>query len=279
MMRRLRKQNPERRGFTLVEVTLVVGILVLISAMIIPNFLRQIRGEAMPRSARQLRSLITLVRANASFDNRRYRIRFPNEDEKDLFGGRSQPLIEREDDPIDEPEIFNVVTDPWAIEPTFMGDVWCAEVRLGKPTIERLRELRERAADGVERELEEAKERDDKIDPDRPPLFIEPDGSSEWVTFVLTTAPRNTALDDLPDHPQLHLIADGGTGLAWLQRRFYDEEIDLFEEKNWPAVLRQDLLSPTMLTEDDVLEIRERQLRGGKVELKGRKLETEAPLP
>lgn len=279
MMRRLRKQNPERRGFTLVEVTLVVGILVLISAMIIPNFLRQIRGEAMPRSARQLRSLITLVRANASFDNRRYRIRFPNEDEKDLFGGRTQPLIEREDDPIDEPEIFNVVTDPWAIEPTFMGDVWCAEVRLGKPTIERLRELRERAADGVERELEEAKERDDKIDPDRPPLFIEPDGSSEWVTFVLTTAPRNTALDDLPDHPQLHLIADGGTGLAWLQRRFYDEEIDLFEEKNWPAVLRQDLLSPTMLTEDDVLEIRERQLRGGKVELKGRKLETEAPLP
>lgn len=278
-MRRLRKQNPERRGFTLVEVTLVVGILVLISAMIIPNFLRQIRGEAMPRSARQLRSLITLVRANASFDNKRYRIRFPNEDEKDLFGGRTQPLIEREDDPIDEPEIFNVVTDPWAIEPTFMGDVWCAEVRLGKPTIERLRELRERAADGVERELEEAKERDDKIDPDRPPLFIEPDGSSEWVTFVLTTAPRNTALDDLPDHPQLHLIADGGTGLAWLQRRFYDEEIDLFEEKNWPAVLRQDLLSPTMLTEDDVLEIRERQLRGGKVELKGRKLETEAPLP
>lgn len=279
MMRRLRKQNPERRGFTLVEVTLVVGILVLISAMIIPNFLRQIRGEAMPRSARQLRSLITLVRANASFDNRRYRIRFPNEDEKDLFGGRTQPLIEREDDPIDEPEIFNVVTDPWAIEPTFMGDVWCAEVRLGKPTIERLRELRERSADGVERELEEARERDDKIDPDRPPLFIEPDGSSEWVTFVLTTAPRNTALDDLPDHPQLHLIADGGTGLAWLQRRFYDEEIDLFEEKNWPAVLRQDLLSPTMLTEDDVLEIRERQLRGGKVELKGRKLETEAPLP
>ncbi len=278
-MRRFYTQNSDRRAFTLLEVTLVVGILVLISAMVIPNFLRQIRGEAMPRSARQLRSLITLVRANASFDNRRYRIRFPNEDEKDLFGGDTQPLIEREDDPIDEPEVFNVVTDPWAIEPTFMGDVWCAEVRLGKPTIERLRELRERAADGVERELEEAKERDDKIDPDRPPLFIEPDGSSEWVTFVLTTAPRNTALDDLPDHPQLHLIADGGTGLAWLQRRFYDEEIDLFEEKNWPAVLRQDLLSPTMLTEDDVLEIRERQLRGGKVELKGRKLETEAPLP
>jgi type II secretory pathway pseudopilin PulG len=277
----MRHQHPfrRRRAFTLLEVSLVVGLLVLLTAMVVPSLYRQFRADSLPRSAKQLRSLITLVRANASFDNMRYRIRFPNEDEKDLFGGDSQPLIEREDDPIDEPEVFNVVTDPWAIEPTFMGDVWCAEVRLGKPTIERLRELRERSGDDIERELEDAKERDDKIDPDRPPLFIEPDGSSEWVTFVLTTAPRRTALDDLPDHPQLHLIADGGTGLAWLQRRFYDEEIDLFEEKNWPAVLRQDLLSPGVLTEDDVLEIRERQIRGSGVKLKGRELQTEAPQP
>ena len=34
-----------------------------------------------------------------------------------------------------------------------------------------------------------------------------------------------------------------------------EEELDLFEEKNWPIVLRQDFLDPRVLTEDDVLEL------------------------
>ncbi|MCH7632740.1 MAG: hypothetical protein IIB59_05965, partial [Planctomycetes bacterium] len=52
-------------------------------------------------------------------------------------------------------------------------------------------------------------------------------------------------------------ILEGLTGLCWLQRPFYDEELDLFADKGWPAVLRQDFLRPDMLTEDDVLELRE----------------------
>ncbi|MGB2988223.1 MAG: type II secretion system protein [Phycisphaerae bacterium] len=271
-MRPTRSRPHQYRAFTLLEVSLVVGILVVLSAMVVPTFIRQLKEDELPRSARQLRSMITLVRANAAFDNLRYQIRFPNEDELDPLGGERQPLIEREDDPIDDPEVFNLVTAPWAVGNTLLGDVWCAEVRLGRPTIEEIRTRRERAAENIEEELEELFE---DIDPERPPLFVEPDGSSEWVTFVLTTAPRDIELEELEDYPQVDLIVDGATGLAWLQRPFYEEELDLFEEKNWPAVLRQDFLDPRVLTEDDVLEIRESQLRGAEVQVQGRELEVE----
>lgn len=259
-------------AFTLLEVSLVVGILVLISAMVIPNFIRQFRADELPRSAKQLRSLITLVRANAAFDGLRYRIRFPDEDELDPLGGDCQPRVEREDDPIEESEVFNLVTAPWAVGKTLLGDVWCAEVRLEKPTIERIKEERDRIAEEIGKELEEAFE---EIDPERPPLFVEPDGSSEWATFILTTAPREIELDQLEDYPRIEVILDGATGLAWMQRPFYDEELDLFEEKGWPAVLRQDFLDPRVLTEDDVLEIREMQIQGRKVELQGREMQVE----
>jgi prepilin-type N-terminal cleavage/methylation domain-containing protein len=265
-------QPCHQRAFTLLELSLVIGILVLLSAMIVPTFVRQLQEDELPRSARQLRSLITLVRANAAFDNKRYRIRFPAEDELDPRGGENQPIIEREDDPIKDPEVFNLVTAPWAVGKTFLGDVWCAEVALGRPTIERIRERRERVAETITEKLKEAFE---EYDPYRPPLFVEPDESSAWATFVLTTAPRDTKPDELEDFPQLDLILDGGTGLAWLQRPFCEEELDLFEEKNWPAVLRQDFLDTRVLTEDDVLEIRESQLQGAEVQLQGRELEVQ----
>jgi hypothetical protein len=54
---------------------------------------------------------------------------------------------------------------------------------------------------------------------------------------------------------RIEVILEGPTGLAWLQRPFYDEELDLFEEKGWPAVLRKDFLDKAVLTEDDILEL------------------------
>ncbi len=250
----------------------MVALLVLISAMVLPSFIRQITREELPGSAKQLRSLITLVRANASFDGKRYQIRFPGEDELDPLGGERQPLIEREDDPIHEPELFNLVTAPWAVGTTLLGEVWCAEVRVGRPTIERIKDRRERVAEQIAERLVEAFE---DIDPERPPLIIEPDGSSEWATFVLTSAPPDIELDELEDYPRIEVITDGATGLAWLQRPFYDEELDLFEEKGWPAVLRQDFLDPRVLTEDDVLEIREMKIQGRAVEVQGREMQVE----
>ena len=72
-------------AYTLIEIILVVGLLVALSAMAIPNFVRQIERERLPGSVRQLRSLLTLVRANAAFDGKRYRFRFPTEDEQEAL--------------------------------------------------------------------------------------------------------------------------------------------------------------------------------------------------
>jgi len=258
-----------RRAYTLMEVALVMAILVAIAGFVIPNFTRDLEAQRLPGSARKLRSLLTLVRANAAFDGLRYRIRFPREDEEDPMGGTRQPIIEREDDPLEAPEEFNVVTTPWAVGNTLLKGVWCSEVRLGRPTIDKLLEREDRS------ELDELfQDEFEDFDPLKPPLIVEPDGTSEWAVFVLTDAEEGTpieALDDFEDTDAFKLIEvimDGETGLTYLQRPFYEEELDLFEEKNWPVVLRQDYLKPQALTENDVLELRDfppaQAMRGSK---------------
>jgi type II secretory pathway pseudopilin PulG len=244
-------RRTKRSGaFTLLEVSLVVGLMALLAAMVVPNFLRELEREELPGSARNIRSLLTLIAANAAFDGKRYRIRFPEEDELDLLGSVQQPIIEREDDPIDDPEAFYPVTAPWAVGQTLLGSVWCAEIRQGRPTIERIRQTRSE----VQAALEHGRE---DFEIERLPLVFDPDGTCEWATFVLTDAPWDTDLEELEDYDRIELILEGATGLAWMQRPFYDEELDLFEENGWPAVLRQDFLSKRVLTEDDVLELRD----------------------
>ena len=242
-----------RRAFTLLEMTLVIGILAVIAAMAVPALMREIQRARLPESAKRLRSLVAMVRAHAAYDCKRYRIRFPDEEneEKDHLGGDRQPIIECEEDPFEDPEVFIRVTAPWAIGTTLLEEVWCAEVRLGRPTAAGIRESRE-GRSKIEDELEELFE---EFEPERPPLEIEPDGTSEWATFVLTKAPRDLDLLELQDEERIEVIFEGSTGLAWLQRPLYDEELDMFEEHNWPVVLRNDFLDPEMLEEEDVLEL------------------------
>ena len=208
------------------------------------------KREELPVSAKQLRSLLQMVRAHASLEGKRFRVRFADEEEELPVADRRQPLVEREDDPIAEPEVFNLVTEPWAGGVTFLGDVWCAEVRPGRPNIDDLRAERSEVQDMLSQS-------EDDIDPIRPPLVFEFDGTSDWASFVVTLASPETALDRIKDHPTIEVILDGMTGLAWLQRPLSEKELDLFEEKNWPVVLGQDYLEATEITEDSVLELRE----------------------
>jgi hypothetical protein len=136
---------------------------------------------------------------------------------------------------------------------TLLGDIWCAEVRLGRPTATELLELDQMRSE-IEDALEEAFE---EFSPHLRPVIFEPDGASEWATFVLTDAPQDVELDELEDYNRIEVIFEGATGMVWLQRPLYEEELELFEEKNWPVVLRQDFLNPKVLTEDDVLELHE----------------------
>lgn len=249
-----------RCGFTLLELLLVVGLVAAVAAFVIPNFARQIKGEALPTSANQLRSLLTLVAANASFDGKRYRIRFPTDDETDPLGGNQQPLIERENDPIRDPEVFDLVTAPWAIGDTLIGDIRCAEVRLQRPTIQKLQDLQNRGGEEISDVFADREEMKD-FGPLFPPLYFEPDGTTEWAVFVVTDAPSGVQYDELEDYKRIEVILEGQTGFCWLQRPLYEAELDLFEEKGWPAVLRQDFLNRRELTEDDILELREIQIK------------------
>lgn len=257
--RRRCRQAPQMRtnhsAFTLLEVVLVMALLVIIASAAVPTFIQEIRRQELPESARKMRALITLVRAHAALDGKRYRIRFAEEDETTRPGREHQPIIECEEDPFLDPELFTEVNTPWSNQIVLVGHVWCAEVRLGKPTIEDLQDRREQVAEDLEQAFEGQKE---NFNPDRPPLYVEPDGSCDWVTFTVTEAPYDLSIEQMIDEPKIDVILDGDTGGCWLQRPFYQEELDLFEEKGWPAVLRQDFLTPRPLTENDVLELHER---------------------
>lgn len=244
-------------GFTLLEVVLVIGLIAVLSALILPDLVTNLERRRLPESAEQMRALITLTRSQAMFDGLRYRIRFPTEEELDEEEDDRQPLIEREDDPLQEPEVYNPVAEPWVYGETLLRDVWCAQVRLEKPTLERLRE-------GMKEEdvSERLAARFEDEDPNYPSLVIEPDGTSEWATFVLTNVSRELTIEEIEeDDPVIEVILDGETGLIWMQRQFLEEELDMLEEYNWPPVLRQDFLRPEPLTEQDVLEIKERLIR------------------
>jgi prepilin-type N-terminal cleavage/methylation domain-containing protein len=258
-------KRAQARGYTLLELLIVIGILAVLAGMATRTVLSDWFQAQLPESAQRMRSLLHLVRANAMLEGRRYRVRFPRPDEIDGAGDSRQPLVEVERDPLREPEIFTPVLASWAQEATLERSVRCVQVRLGKPTVEQL--LGEAAVDEAEELAEEVDEafEEESFEDDFPPLVFEPDGTSEWATFVLTDAPEELALEDLDPNDRaygmIEVILDGLTGLAWLQRPLYEEELEMMEEHGWPPVLRKDFLERQALTEDNVLEIRERLIR------------------
>ncbi|HRX83576.1 MAG TPA: prepilin-type N-terminal cleavage/methylation domain-containing protein [Phycisphaerae bacterium] len=255
-MRRTRKQP----AFTLLEILLVLGLLAILSAFVMPAMISAVERERLPESARQLRALIQLTRANAMYEGRRYRIRFPREDEIDGQGTQIQPLVEVERDPLTAPEEFTPVLASWAQDETLQRGIRCARVRLGKPTVDLM--MGKATAEDLARNEEQRVEQsvNVKFDEGFPPLIIDADGTCAWATFLLTDAPKDEDVLDVDPrdtkYAMLDVIVDGLTGLAWLQRPLYQEELEMMKEHNWPPVLRHDFLNPRALTEDNVLEVR-----------------------
>lgn len=243
-----------RCAFTLLEVVLVIALLGMLAAIAVPSFIQEIRGQRLPTSAQQMRSLLEMVRANAQMDGKRYRVRFPRVDELDREGTSVQPIIERTDNPM-EPEQWTRVEEPWTLGETLLRDCWCIQVRLGRPTIEKLRDPEPSVAEELANMREE-------WDVNFPPVIFEPDGTAPWATFVITRAPKDTKVEELDDTvPRLEVILEGPTGMIWVQRSLYSEEIDLFEENYWPIVLRRDFTDPRPLTKEDVLELAESDVK------------------
>lgn len=259
-MIRSARSNPD--AFTLIEILLVIGLLAALTMFVVPPVLRDIERARLPESAKQMRSLLRLTRARAMYDGKRYRLRFLEEGDEesldDVEVDPRQPVVEREDDPIGEPGVFNPVKAAWARPDPLLNGVRCIEIRLGKPTLEKIIEK------DTEQHEQLVEELGHDVDEIRPPLYFEPDGTTEWATFVVTNAPLEAGDREeevVEEYGVIEVILDGLTGLAWLQRPFYEEELSMLEENNWPPVFRRDFLDPRPLTEDDVIEIQEHLIR------------------
>ena len=250
-----------RRGFTLLELMLVLGMLALLAVFVVPNLRSPIERSYLPESGERLRALITLTRANAMLDGLRYRMRFLDESDEqwDKLSDhdRLQPLIEFEFDPIKQPWEFFPVKASWATPDTFLGEVWCYELRFGEPTFEDV------LAELEDQEFEDERELKEKLglEEDDPwVLIFEPDGTSEWMTFRLIDVPyEDFDQAGMAEYRQMDVILDGRLGMVFLQRPLSEDEMDVLLEKGHSPILRRDFLRREPLTEDDVLEINMRK--------------------
>lgn len=246
-----------RSAFTLIELLVVLGLLVLLAVFVLPNFQAPLQRSYLPESGERLRSLIGMTRTHAMMDNLTYRISFLEEGDQEAENmspdDLRQPYIELERDPIEYPGEFSRVMAAWATQGAFLGNVWCYQVTIGEPTYESvIAELEDQElADEDERREEQGIEEDQSW-----VLFIEPDGTSDWMTFRLIDQPRDEFNEgDLEEYLQLDVILDGRLGVVFLQRPLSDEELDILLDKGHSPILRRDFLTARSLTEDDVLEI------------------------
>lgn len=221
-------------AFTLLEILIVLGILILLASIAWPAMESQIKAAEMPESADRIRSMLFMARCEAVMEHRRHRIRFDPE--------HQQPFIEIESDPIRRPGEFDTITSGWAVEPMVLGDVQVHEVRLGRPvwtmslaTTDDPDEAEEQADPGFEQESEDeerereaflnniAGDEDIEVDENRLMIVFEADGSSGWATLVLARIDPEDELEE--EEPQLWVVLDGRTGLATVRKNVTEEQL------------------------------------------------------
>lgn len=219
-------------AFTLIEVLVVLGLLLLLAGISWPLMESQITASELPESGDRLCSALFMARSEAVLENRRYRIRFSAESQ--------QPLIERESDPIRFPGIFESASSAWAEEPILLSNVQVHHVVLGQPawtkplsrvddasTIkEEQKELEEDDTTKRERQrfLRGLTVDDAEADEEtRPIIVFEADGSTDWATLVLAKLAPDEELEETT--PQIWIVLDGRTGLARVRAQITEEQL------------------------------------------------------
>jgi prepilin-type N-terminal cleavage/methylation domain-containing protein len=251
-------------GFTLLELVLVIALLCALAGYVMPSFMSSLHAEALPTSARDLRSLIYLVRAEAMLEGKRYRIRFPDPQElEDVYGEeylrfRHQPLIEKEDLPIEAPGLFVPVRANWAREPVLHERVRCIRLEPGMPHIE---EESEEFAETLEGEWDLDADMQDMEELWNTDLIVEPDGTVEWATFTLVVLDDPQVeledVEDVAELPKLNVMIDGRTGQIWVQRPLTQDEKELLLRENGSHILHMDRIDAEPITEENILRLKD----------------------
>lgn len=186
-----------RRGFTLVEILVVILLLVALAGMVVPAIRSDTPQQKLERSADRFSSLLGMSRAEAMLEGRPYRITWPSgRDSADGTVGSFQPLIEHEADPLGSPGQYEQIAASWARQPVLEPDV---QVRLVQPGDLNLAALS--ATQGT------------FALPSEPSLVdvqLRPDGTADPAVFVVSITPGDDAQEEL----QVWVVLDGITGLS-----------------------------------------------------------------
>jgi prepilin-type N-terminal cleavage/methylation domain-containing protein len=247
----------DRRAFTLLEVLLVIALLGLIALFAFPDLGAEARRRSLVESADRLRSLIVMTHAQAMQDGIEYRIQFPGTpDPLDRHARKRidvpietlQPVVLRQGDPLSNPSWFTEFEASWKNQRILQGGTRCVAVLPGRPRFDI--SSNSPIAGPAVGEDEEA---------EFVPLTLKPDGSSDWVMFVLTDLPYHVELEEHHVGNILNVIVDGRTGQTWIQRALRSEEVELMQEKRASPVLHIDFTDSSLITEDNILHIHVRQ--------------------
>jgi len=242
-----------RQAFTLIELILVILLMGLLAAFVFPNLGADIKKRSLVESADRLRSLIVMTHARAMQDGVKYRIQFPDtpdpndpkaEDSVDVPTETQQPVVLKQVDPIENPFIFGGFRADWIKQQIMQSGSRCVAVLPGRPNFE-IREQSEIAGPSISE--------DDKVV--FVPLTFNPDGTTDWVTFVLTDLPADTDVEERHVGRILNVIVDGRTGQAWMQRAMRVSEVELMKEKGASPILHVDFTRAGEITEQNILEV------------------------
>jgi len=250
------QKKMRRRSFTLLELLLVLIILGLIASFVFPDLARALQGRSLQESAERLRSIVVMLHSRSMQDGRRYRVEFPGTpDPNDKYADEEvyvpveteQPIVKRQADPLGNPDLFEDVHEDWTDQDFMQDGTRCIAVFPGTPNF-----------DCSQGKLIAGPDISEGITT-FVPLTFNPDGTSDWVTIILTDLPPDTEL--LPEHVSriLNVIVDGRTGQTWIQRALLCEEVELMQEYGASPILHIDFTSTEMITEDNILHIKVRQ--------------------
>lgn len=251
-----------RPGYTLLEVLLVILLVGVILAFWYPDLNAHWKSKALWESADQLRSLILMAQAQAMQEGVRYRIEFPGTpDPNDEFADEEvetpfetkQPIVKRQNEPIKNPEQLDEFHAPWTDRKFLEDGVRCVMVYYGYPTFEL----------GHGEAVAGRRINDDYME--FVGLNLQPDGTSDTVTFVLTDLPLDVDLELGHIHQILNVVVDGRNGHVWVQRAMADAEVEAFAELGRSPVLFTDFDSRELWTEVSIPQFVEKGHGGIKV--------------
>jgi prepilin-type N-terminal cleavage/methylation domain-containing protein len=162
-----------RRGFTLLELLMVVGLLAVLALAAWPDLTGTTRAERLKESAKRMEALVAMCRAEAMNDARAYQL---------VFRQDGSVRVKAQLDPLKAPHLYNPVQAGWGRIEVLQENVWVAAVQLLPEGPAPIRIIDEKLVFPDEQEIEP--QPIDEFE-QAPTIEFEPDGTCGSLRWVL----------------------------------------------------------------------------------------------